>query len=100
MVPERSATASWNRESSRERSAVAFFTYSIRFSMLTDDEQRAADPHRAPLASAQLLSRHWCGRARRPGLGLGLGFGLGSGLGLGLRRAKLRVTGKVRVNLG
>uniref|UniRef100_A0A7S0RC94 ApaG domain-containing protein n=1 Tax=Pyramimonas obovata TaxID=1411642 RepID=A0A7S0RC94_9CHLO len=36
-----------------------FFSYSIRFSLLPVDEQRAADESAEPLTSTQLLARHW-----------------------------------------
>jgi len=37
----------------------AFFCYSIKFSMLSEDEQAVVCPNLAPLKFAQLKSRHW-----------------------------------------
>ena len=39
--------------------AVHEYAYSIRFTLLPEANQLAANPHDAPLKSAQLLSRHW-----------------------------------------
>ena len=39
--------------------AVHEYAYSIRFTLLPEADQLAANPHDTPLKSAQLLSRHW-----------------------------------------
>ena len=39
--------------------AVHEYAYSIRFTLLPEADQLLANPHDAPLKSAQLLSRHW-----------------------------------------
>lgn len=40
-------------------SSVNEYAYSIRFTLLPEEEQLAACPGARPVTSAQLLSRHW-----------------------------------------